>query len=332
MDGVLSLGFTAHDLARTRFATSPLQEVVASIRVLKEPANHIVHQPWVSEMRPLLRESGLDFMPLADLVPIPSWYIPDFLTPPSVTPMPDFAEQLTTLRKTPPEQVRADLDHLVDARSPWVESLRDDPAGGLARLADVIAAYWELAIAPYWPRISALQQGDVHYRARRIADGGAARLFQDLASIVRWRDDTLYVAHPRYSGSIALEGKGLLLIPSVFVWPSVFSSTIPPWQPTLTYPARGVGALWERRNPPTIGALAAVLGRSRALLLTELVAPASTTELAHRTRLAPGSVSEHLTALRTAGLVTACRSGRFVLYARTPAAEALVMAPVEHGY
>jgi DNA-binding transcriptional ArsR family regulator len=328
---VLTLGFSAHDLASTRFATSPLQEVVASIRVLKEPAEHIVHQPWLARVRPLLAESGLDLAPLADLVPMPSWYIPDFLTPPATTPVPDFAAQLATLRATAPSQVRADLDHLAGPPSDWISALRADPATGLDRLAEVIEAYWELAIGPHWPRIHALQQGDVLYRARRLADGGAARLFADLASIVRWRDGKLYIAHPRYSGSYSLDGKGLLLIPSVFVWPTVFSSTIPPWQPTLTYPARGVASLWEPGDRQTADALTAVLGRSRTLLLTELDSPASTTELAHRTNLAPGSVSEQLAALRAAGLVTAHRSGRFVLYARTGVAESLLMAPVEHG-
>ncbi|MFI6292662.1 DUF5937 family protein [Nonomuraea sp. NPDC050790] len=325
---MLTLGFSADDLARTRFATSPLQEVVASIRVLKDPAAHIVHEPWVAETRPLLAASGLDLGPLSDLVPVPSWYIPDFLTPPPLTPAPEFTAQLETLRGTPPGQVRADLGHLVDVRSPWVDALRADPVPGLARLAGVIEAYWELAIAPHWPRLHALHQGDVIYRARRLADGGAARLFADLASVVRWQDGSLHIAHPRYAGERSLDGQGLLLVPSAFVWPSVFSSTIPPWQPTLTYPARGVASLWERRDRTTADALAAVIGRSRTLLLMELDTPASTTELTHRTGLAASSVSEHLAALRLAGLVTAHRAGRFVMYARTTVAESLVMAPI----
>jgi DNA-binding transcriptional ArsR family regulator len=328
---VLNLSFSAHDLAQTRFATSPLQEVVASIRVLKEPASHIVHQPWVAETQPVLDHSGIDLTPLSDLVPMPSWYIPDFLTPPATTPAPDFGAQIAILRATPPAQLRADLGHMIGVESPWLDELRADPPSGLSRLADVIEAYWELAIAPHWPRLRSLQQGDVLYRARRLADGGAARLFEDLASIVRWRDNTLYIAHPRYSGSRSLKGQGLLLVPSVFVWPSVFSSTIPPWQPSLTYPARGVASLWAPNDRPTIEALTGVIGRSRTLLLTELESPASTTELAHRTGLAVASVSEHLSALRAAGLVTAHRVGRFVLYARTTVADALVMAPVDQG-
>ncbi|MEV6774665.1 ArsR/SmtB family transcription factor [Streptomyces syringium] len=69
-----------------------------------------------------------------------------------------------------------------------------------------------------------------------------------------------------------------------------------------------------------------MVGRSRAALLAELTAPASTTDLARRTGLTPGGVSRHLTALRTAGLVSAHRVGRRVLYARTRAGETLVTA------
>lgn len=115
-----------------------------------------------------------------------------------------------------------------------------------------------------------------------------------------------------------------MLIPSAFGWPTVFSSTLPPWQPTLTYPARGVATLWEKRTAATVPALERVLGRSRTRLLLELELPASTTELSYRTGLSPGAVSQHLSRLRSAGLVNAARSGRLVLYFRTDASEILL--------
>ncbi len=73
-------------------------------------------------------------------------------------------------------------------------------------------------------------------------------------------------------------------------------------------------------------AIAAVLGRSRTLLLAELAAPASTTELARRTGISAAGVSQHLAALRGAGMVSAHRAGRSVLYARTAVAESLLAA------
>ncbi|MFD7321458.1 ArsR/SmtB family transcription factor [Streptomyces sp. NPDC059875] len=119
-------------------------------------------------------------------------------------------------------------------------------------------------------------------------------------------------------------GSGLLLVPSAFAWPRVLTRAVAPDPPQLAYPARGIGNLWEPRTTTATDAVAAVLGRSRTLLLTELDTPASTTQLAVHCGLSAAGVSQHLTALRNAGLVTAHRSGRSVLYARTSVADALL--------
>ena len=66
-----------------------------------------------------------------------------------------------------------------------------------------------------------------------------------------------------------------------------------------------------------------MLGRSRAAMLADLGAPRSTTELAKRLSLSPATASHHLTALRDAGLISAQRDGRTVLYARTPLGDGL---------
>ncbi|MGH3320019.1 MAG: DUF5937 family protein [Streptosporangiaceae bacterium] len=319
---MLELPFTAEELAQTRFALSPLWEVVASVRVLKHPDEHALHRPWVGWAR--RRLAGLDWRLLADLVP--PHMIPAFVCPPPSTPLPDLGLELATLRATPTDRVREDLRDLHGER---IAALDEDPAGGLQRLAEVIEAYWEAALAPYWPRIRTLLEGDILYRARRLTEGGASRLFSDLDPSVTWDTDTLYVAHRHASGARELAGRGLLLVPSVFAWPRVFSITSSRWQPTLRYPPRGVGALWEHRETPAPEALAAVLGRSRARLLAELDAPASTQDLARRTGLSAGGVSQHLTALRAAGLVNAHRTGRVVLYARTGAAESLLTGATE---
>ena len=115
----------------------------------------------------------------------------------------------------------------------------------------------------------------------------------------------------------------MLLVPSAFSWDRPATITDPPWQPTLVYPARGVGTLWEEGEAAP-DALAGVLGATRAALLSALDAPRSTTDLARLLGLSPGGASQHLTALRAAGLVTARREGRSVLYARTALGDGLV--------
>ncbi|MET8699216.1 DUF5937 family protein [Kitasatospora sp. NPDC004723] len=322
---MLDLAFSVRDLARTRFALSPLWEVVASVRVLKHPAEHPLHRPWTDQARRRLAASELDWRLLADLVPDPPRSIPVFIAPPPTTSVADLGLELAVLRATPPEKVRSGLSGQRAPRSERIDRLRGDPRRGLGELAELVESYWEIALAPHWPRMRSLLEGDVLHRARLFAEHGADQLLGDLASDVAWDEDTLYVGHHHVRGSRQLGGRGLLLVPSVFVWPRVFSVVSPNWQPTLRYPPRGVATLWERRSAVP-QALAAVIGRSRARLLAGLDTPASTTDLAHRTGITAGGVSQHLTALRTAGLVDAHRSGRYVLYVRTEAAEVLVAA------
>ncbi|WP_145791413.1 ArsR/SmtB family transcription factor [Kitasatospora atroaurantiaca] len=324
--GVLELSFTTSDLAHTRFAISPLWEVMASVRRLKDSADNALYRPWVEQVRPRLSASGLDWRLLSELLPDPPRTIPVFIAPPPSVPEPDLDLELTVLRATSAERVRSGLAGLGTPSSTRLDALRTDPETGLAELAGIIEAYWELALAPYWPRMLTLLRGDALHRARLLAEGGAQRLLNDLDPAITWTSDSLQVPHRQASGIKELGGRGLLLVPSVFVWPRVYSITSPNWQPTVRYPPRGIATLWERTATRTPEALAAVLGRSRALLLTELHAPASTTDLARRTGLTAGGVSQQLTALRAAGLVSPHRTGRYVLYARTELAEALLQA------
>lgn len=307
---MLQLTFTAQDLSLTRFAFSPLWEVVASLRVLREPAAHALHLPWVKATRARLTGAGLDLGPLTAHLPAPGrtgsgHTLPGFLAPTPETPTPELADELALLRGTDPATVPGG-------------------AAALESLVTTVAAYWELALAPAWPRLRDLLEGDVLYRARRLAAGGAPQLFADLDPAIAWSGDTLDVRHAFVSETRRLSGRGLVLVPSAFIWPHVASKTEEPWQPVLRYPARGVATLWERGRPTAPGALAAVVGRSRALLLAELDSPASTGDLARRTGLTPGGVSQHLGALRSAGLVTSHRTGRVVLYARTALGDALL--------
>ena len=321
---MLELTFTPQDLVTTRFAFSPLWDVVASIRVLKRPAEHALHQPWADQARARLNAAGLDLSPLSDLVPVPTKIIPAFVCPPPTVPVPDLDLELAAVRSTPPAVVRANLKNV--PATPALHDLAADPASGLQALADVIKSYWDLVLRPHWPRIATLYQSDVHERARKLTEGGLTSLFADLDPNVGWDGEVLSIAHRTVSRRTGLGGRGLLLVPSVFVWPRVFSISAAGWQPTLRYSPRRIATLWDRDTRAPSTALAAVLGPSRAQLLAELEAPASTQELANRTGLSNSGVSQHLTAMRDAGLVSAHRAGRFVLYARTSAAESLLSA------
>ncbi|XVU24526.1 DUF5937 family protein [Actinoplanes sp. CA-054009] len=257
---------------------------------------------------------------LGRLVAPTGGYTPDFLTPAPAGLSPDLDRELAGLLATPHEVVRAQVALMA---SP-VRALHDDPAAGLARLADEITEYWATAIAPDWPRRRALLDAEVQRQARRLASEGADVVLNDLHSSVTWVDGVLRVEQPHCVAPDVAAGSGLVLIPSVFVWPTVMTVSAGEI-PQIAYPARGVATLWERSSQPS-DALSAVLGRGRARILTELSAPLSTTELAHRTGITAGGVSQHLGTLRAAGLVTTHRQGRAVLNSRTSVADALVSA------
>ncbi|MCW3813226.1 winged helix-turn-helix domain-containing protein [Micromonospora sp. DR5-3] len=324
---MVAIGLSAGAVARVRFALSCLWETVASVRVLRDPGQHAIHLPWANRVRPRLAEAGLVGPGgglLWHLVPPAPGYLADFLTPPPAGLAPDLGQELAALRATPPETVRAHLDLYNGPRPPALSALHADPEDGLHRLAEEIEAYWRLALAGDWPRIRALLEAEVFRRARLLAEDGAAGLLNDLHERVRWEGDALLISQRHCAAPDVPDGSGLVLVPSVFAWPSVLSISAGD-VPQLAYPARGLGALWA--CPPTApDALGAVLGRGRARLLAALDAPRSTTDLARRTGLSPAGVSQHLTALRAAGLVVTHRQGRSLLSSRTAVAEALLTA------
>ena len=71
---------------------------------------------------------------------------------------------------TPPEQARAEVQRSYRRKPPLpavLEPFVEDPAAGLAEVVALLRAYWERALAPHWPRVRALLEGDVLHRARR---------------------------------------------------------------------------------------------------------------------------------------------------------------------
>jgi len=72
--------------------------------------------------------------------------------------------------------------------------------------------------------------------------------------------------------------------------------------------------------------LAALLGRTRATILTRLAVPLTTTQLVRELGQSPATISGHLSVLRRSGMVSTRRSGRMVLYRRTVLGSSVVAA------
>jgi DNA-binding transcriptional ArsR family regulator len=128
-----------------------------------------------------------------------------------------------------------------------------------------------------------------------------------------------------YEAVVEPAGRGITLVPCVFVTPHVEVLVQPGYQPTLAYGPRGVVNLWTSSPVPNGTALEAALGTGRATVLKGLLlVPRTTTELAHQLRLSPAAVSAHLSRLKAAELVEPHRSGKRVYYRLSGAGESLL--------
>jgi hypothetical protein len=307
------------DLAETSFAVSPLQETVFSLWVWRSPGRQAFHLPWRRASAPAWYRCDVEML---DALVSPRRWVPDFLTPRPETPLTEFPTELAVVRATSPRRVADGLLATYDgAPLPAVFSGRPDAV--LDRIVAALSGYWEACLEPWWPRIRAVLEADIIYRSRQLALGGARALFADLDSRVRWSDGVLYVDRlPGLDYVIDIDGRGLPLVPSLFCRGAItYISAEEP--PLITYPARGRATVWESAGKASDEALAELLGAPRARLLMLLDRPASTTELAHRLAVSPSAVSQHLRVLRAAGLLGKARSGRTMLYLRSPLGDQL---------
>ncbi len=143
---IFALG--VEDLADTRFAISPINETVLSLRVLREPGLYALHLPWRRSVLGRLDPPGADL--LMSLVG-PHRAVPDFLTPRPAKFAATFEEELAAVRGTPPDVVRRDVAAVyVRGRLPdilqEIDAADDAP---VVRLRDTICyqlqRYWEVA-------------------------------------------------------------------------------------------------------------------------------------------------------------------------------------------
>jgi DNA-binding transcriptional ArsR family regulator len=200
-----------------------------------------------------------------------------------------------------------------------------DPEGSLKRLVDMLRRYHDLAIAPYWPRIHEHLEADTIKRGQALALGGVEALLSNLHPKTSYSGGVLTLEKP-HEVPIQPAGRGITLVPCVFVWPRVMVLTEPGYQPTLAYGPRGVAKLWiSSSSVPNGTALEAALGAGRASVLKRLIPmPSTTTELANQLHLSPAAISAHLTRLKAAELIEPHRSGRKVFYRLSGAGESLL--------
>ncbi len=322
---MISYRLGVDDLADMRFACSPLLETMTSLWALHEPSAHVLHLPWIRQTKALIKDWP-DRELLESLVAPEVQWLPDFLTPRPSSPLPDVDDELRRVRSTPPRRAVADVRSAYAGR-PMPDELQrlcDRPRVLRDRLAELVATYWLEAVEPHWPRMRAVLEADMVHRARLLARDGAAAVLTGLDPSARWSDGVLRLRVSSYEldYDVEVEGRGFWLVPTLFAKHAI-SPVGADEPPTVAYPARGIGTLWEQ-SKPTPGALDSLIGPARAALLIALESPASTLELARRRQVTPGAISQQLATLLANGLVSKARAGRAVLYARTELADQLI--------
>jgi DNA-binding transcriptional ArsR family regulator len=331
---MITIPLSTEDLTKVRIAPSPLWETVMSFWVLlHHDDRHTMHEPWAKRALRVL--PGTDLSPLLAAMCLEK-HCPDFLSPPPEASVASFEEELERVRATPAEVVHKEVQLLLQAQkdhfgplSPERERLLEiylsDPEGSLKRLVDTLQRYHDLAIAPYWSRIYEHLEADMIKRGQVLALGGVEALLSNLHPEASYGGGVLTLEKP-HEAPIEPAGRGITLVPCVFVWPRVMVLTEPAYKPTLAYGPRGVANLWLSSSPAPNGtALEAALGSGRASVLKRLTPmPSTTTELANQLHLSPSAISAHLSRLRAAELIEGHRSGRKVFYRLSGAGESLL--------
>ena len=237
--------FGQDDLLRTRFAVAPLMELIGALYVLREPERYEVHEPWVRLVAPGAAKLDLALLEVAAPPQAPYW--PVFVGPPPRAPHAEVAGELERVLATPPAHVAEEVARAHPDGVPRAgRALIDRPARALPRLVKQMRALWDVALAPWWPRIAALVESEIAWRARRLAAVGPRAAFSGLHESVTFADGVLSVDPTTKAPAVVeLAGRGLLLVPAAFVWPIVWPRSDAPWDPALVYPPPGTAALWE---------------------------------------------------------------------------------------
>ncbi len=310
-------------MARTRFGTSQLTETLSGLLILLSRDVRPWHRDWHNANVAALGTRLADDPVGAALVrhAFGATWTADFLTVPPSAPDLDLDEELQYLESLDDARIRTDLEFVSGPLSPELTA-----AGLACTAAELLRWVWRQTIRDEWDRRLRILRADVVSRTARLSSEGWSGALDGIAPGVRWlKNGRLQVnAHPYPPRDI--RGRDLLLI-AAHSRGSWVSWRLPDLY-AVVYPVTG---MFASAPAPLSEPLVRLLGRNRARLLTMLAAPTSTSALVAATGLPLGSVGGHLRVLLDAGLLERRRSGREVLYWRSPVGTTLVEAPGTDG-
>lgn len=292
--------FTATDLARTRLQSTlgPVAEGVFALGPLTRSRNPELAR-WRGQVLTRLRE---DFPSSSALLP-----------PHQTFKSPD------------------DLLFLLES-APAADAV--PPAAGLpsrTSLVRLASEVWRAGIAPVWDHVLERLDAECDAHGRIAMTGGVELLLATLHPRIVWNSPVLEI-HDQFDGELHLNGRGLLLVPSVFLPGGVgriIESERNSGQPTLVFGLPPDTVSLFTQLPDEDGAngqeaLSALVGQTRASALRSLTDTCTTTQLAARLGISIGSASQHASILRESGLITTLRVRNWALHTVTPLGRALL--------
>jgi hypothetical protein len=300
------------ELAKSRFMASALCETVGALGLLHRGRQHPTTREWYQRHIGPYRSWVADDPAtgaLIDAILAPRWTA-DYITPPPRSADHTFGEEIRHVRDTPTQQVQADLQMATGHQLPQVLSGLD-----LAhRSAELLDWVWTHTVRPDWSRRRQILEADIIARTGQLSVGGWSAALTDLNPGMRWLGDGRLQINVYDYPPQDLTGGQLTFVPSTARHGWVTSAQ--PGRYAIIYSCSGLRAEIQNTTTPH-NALRRLLGPTRAEILSQLTTPHSTSQLVAITGYSLGSIGDHLSVLRDAGLVQRRRVGRSVLYVRT---------------
>ncbi|QMU67593.1 DUF5937 family protein [Streptacidiphilus sp. P02-A3a] len=329
---------------RYLFAPSPLAELGSALHLLVEPSHHPQQAGWIASVGAQVDPELMDRIVTADYL----WRTSraDILLP--ARPTPTLAEELDGLDELDDETwVRSTLmtsscgvvpvcddlgSPLTDAAArrvareraagrgsrqlDFVDSLLTDPARARAWLRRVLedcaAGFFDAA----WSTVAGRLAGEARHKRDLLARHGLERTLAAISPAV-----TLSASGERIlvdklqDRATSSHGAGITFSPSAFSDPHLLVVHTPGWQPVIHYPVSASLAAPPAAAAPVQDRLHALDHPVRLRLLRSIArGPQNTAQLAETWLLTPPEVSRHLAVLKSAGLITSTRRGRYVSY------------------
>ena len=346
---VLRIRLNADDLGRVRFASVPapvLETVLMLFEMRNRPRSPTGHRgDWRRRVR---ADFPAQARPLLNLVPTSSYAIyldvltadpeqafhrvaeaPGRIHEHSLARITDGLDRIHRYRlAAPPSAVPAPTPAPAAGTPAWLRRYADGDPGLLRSLDRALRAFYEVCLTPDWSSATARFHEAVDRHSATQRDRGTAAMLNSLHPDLRWNGSVLQSPYP-WDRDVYPQGNGLILMPSAF-WsgsPLITWDPLAPAQHVLIYPAVSGGREPGGRSSDLAAALGALLGPTRATVLTTLRRPQTTGGIARELGISTSAVSDHTATLREAGLITSRREGQRVEHRLTRLGQALITQP-----